>query len=95
MMEGLANVLLEAMASGLPVVATDRSGALDCVTAGKDGFVVPAGNVDALAEAIFWCYQHRDKTMAMGKAARTKIEQQFTLSHYEDRQIALYRSLGN
>jgi glycosyltransferase involved in cell wall biosynthesis len=94
-MEGLANVLLEAMASGLPVVATDQSGAADCVTSGKDGFVVPARNIDTLAEAILWCYQHRDKTMAMGKAARVKVEQLFTLSHYEERQIALYRSLGN
>jgi glycosyltransferase involved in cell wall biosynthesis len=93
--EGLALVLLEAMASGIPVIASEKSGAGDCVTDGKDGFVVPARNVDALADRILWCYQHPDETVAMGRAARTRVEQQFTLSHYGERQIALYRSLGN
>jgi glycosyltransferase involved in cell wall biosynthesis len=90
--EGFGLVLLEAMASGLPVAATDKSGAEDCITQGKDGFVVPARNVDALAETILWYFRHRDETLAMGRAARVKVEQQFTLSHYEERQIALYRS---
>jgi len=86
-------VLLEAMASGLPVVATDRTGAPDLITHGKEGFIVPARNVEALAEAILWCYRHPDETAAMGRAARAKVEQQFTLSHHAERQIALYRSL--
>jgi glycosyltransferase involved in cell wall biosynthesis len=92
--EGLAQVLLEAMASGLPVVASDLSGASDCVTEGKEGLIVPARDVDRLADAILWCYQHREETRAMGLAARTKIENQFTLEHYNRRVIALYRSLA-
>jgi glycosyltransferase involved in cell wall biosynthesis len=91
--EGLAQVLLEAMSSGLPVIASDYSGAVDCVTDGKEGFVIPVRDVDRLAEAILWCYQHRDETRAMGIAARAKIETQFTLEHYNQRQIALYRDL--
>lgn len=91
--EGLAQVLLEAMSSGLPVVASDHSGADDLVTEGKDGFVVPVRDIDRLAEAIHWCCQHREQTEAMGCAARAKIEGQFTLEHYNQRQIALYRSL--
>jgi len=92
--EGLAQVLLEAMASGLPVVASDLSGADDCITHGKEGFVVPARDVDRIAEAIVWCYQHRDETRAMGRAARARIESQFTLDHYNQRMIALYRRLA-
>jgi glycosyltransferase involved in cell wall biosynthesis len=92
--EGLAQVLLEAMASGLPVVASDMSGAKDCVTEGKEGFVVPVRDVDRTAEAILWCYQHRDETRAMGRTARAKIESQFTLDHYNQRMIALYRALA-
>jgi glycosyltransferase involved in cell wall biosynthesis len=92
--EGLAQVLLEAMASGLPIVASDYSGGDDLITEGKEGFIVPARNVDRLAEAILWCYQHRDETRAMGRAARAKIESQFTLDHYSQRQIALYRAVA-
>ena len=92
--EGLAQVLLEAMASGLPLVASDYSGAADLITHGKEGFIFPVRDVDRLAEAILWCYQHCDETQAMGRAARAKIESQFTLEHYNQRQIALYRSLA-
>jgi glycosyltransferase involved in cell wall biosynthesis len=92
--EGLAQVLLEAMASGLPVVASDLSGADDCVTEGKEGFIVPARDVDRLSEAILWCYRHQDETRAMGRAARAKIESQFTLDHYNQRMIAVYRGLA-
>ena len=92
--EGLAQVLLEAMASGLAVVATDRTGANDCMTGGKEGWIVPARNVDALAEAILWCYQHPEETRAMGKAARVRIEGEFTLENYNQRVMALYRDLA-
>jgi glycosyltransferase involved in cell wall biosynthesis len=92
--EGLAQVLLEAMASGLPAVASNFSGADDCITGGVEGFITPVRDVDRLAEAILWCYQHRDETRAMGQAARARIESQFTLSHYNQRMIALYRSLA-
>jgi glycosyltransferase involved in cell wall biosynthesis len=92
--EGLAQVLLEAMASGLPVVASDMSGADDCVTQGKEGFITAARDVDSVAKAILWCYQHRDEARAMGRAARSRIESQFTLAHYNQRMIALYRSLA-
>jgi glycosyltransferase involved in cell wall biosynthesis len=92
--EGLGMVLLEAMACGLPAIATDRSGAEDCVSNGKDGIVIPARRVDALAEAILWCWRHKQDLPAMGAAARRKIEQRFTRALYEERQIALYRSLA-
>ena len=90
--EGLAQVLLEAMASGLPVVAADKTGALECVTNGREGLVVPARDVDALAEAILWCYRHREESQEMGKAARRRMENQIKLEHYNERVVALYRA---
>lgn len=91
--EGLAQVLLEAMSSGLPVIASNYSGADDLITQGKEGIIVPVRNVDRLIEAVSWCYRHRDETLAMGRAARVKVENQFTLEHYNQRQIDLYKSL--
>jgi starch synthase len=88
--EGLARVLLEAMASGLPVVATDCSGAADCVTPGVEGTVIPARDVDALAQALLWHYRNREATREMGKAARARVEAEFTVAHYEERMIRAY-----
>jgi glycosyltransferase involved in cell wall biosynthesis len=92
--EGMGMVLLEAMACGLPVIATDKTGAPDCVTDREEGFVIAARNVEALAESILWCYKNPHETRAMGRAARAKVEREFTLAHYEARQISLYRSLA-
>jgi glycosyltransferase involved in cell wall biosynthesis len=92
--EGLARVMLEAMASGLPVVATEESGAEDCVADRSTGFIVPARNVDALADTLLWCSGHPDEIRAMGIAGRAAVVRNFTLEHYEQRQIALYRSLA-
>jgi glycosyltransferase involved in cell wall biosynthesis len=92
--EGLAEAVLEAMATGLPVVATDASGARDCIDDGKEGLIVPVRDVEAMAEAILWCHQHRDRSREMGKAARARIENEFTLDHYIERQIELYRLLA-
>lgn len=91
--EGLPRALLEAMSSGLPVIACRDTGAEDCVTPGKEGLLVPGRNPEALAAAILWCYEHREESAAMGRAARMRIEAQFTLSHYVQRLIELYRSV--
>jgi glycosyltransferase involved in cell wall biosynthesis len=93
--EGLARVLFEAMSSGLPVVATERSGAEDCITQGIEGNVVPARNLEALAEAILWHYKNPDGSAAMGAAARSRVERQFTLQHYVERVIGVYRAALN
>jgi len=91
--EGLARVLLEAMATGIPVVATAASGAEDCVTPGEDGTIVPARDAQALALALLWHFENRDASREMGKAARATIEARFTVAHYEERMIGFYRSL--
>jgi glycosyltransferase involved in cell wall biosynthesis len=91
--EGLARVLLEAMSTRLPIVATPASGAGDCVTPGKDGTMVPERDSRALAEALLWHYENRDASREMGKAARAAIEARFTVAHYEARMIGFYESL--
>ncbi len=94
MNEGLSLALLEAMSTGLPAIASSDTGAQDCVTPGKNGLLVPGRNRDALADAILWCYRHRDELAAMGPAARITVEENFTLSHYARRMMELYKSIA-
>ena len=72
--EGLARVLFEAMSSGLPVIATERSGAEDCITSGLEGNVVPARNVDGAGRGHPLALPESRGIRRHGKAARSRIE---------------------
>ncbi len=74
----------EAMAAGAVPVITDVSGARDDVTDGYNGFVVPVGDVDALADRICYLYHNRDELVRMGKCAHNTIyERQRNLDQTE------------
>jgi glycosyltransferase involved in cell wall biosynthesis len=77
-------VILEAMACGVPVVASDRSGAPDIIDDGVDGFVVPARDSAAIRERV---ERLRDPRLRkrMGEAARAKILSRYTPAHYATR----------
>lgn len=79
--EGLALVLLEAMASGLPVIASENTGACDVVRDGRDGFIVPIRDVEALKEKILLVYENKDLLYTIGKNAREQAEK-FTWQLY-------------
>lgn len=67
--DGFGMVVTEAFAQGLPVITTNRAGAADLVKHGVNGLIIPAGDADALAEALDWCLTHRQELKAMRKAA--------------------------
>lgn len=91
--DGFGMVILEAMASGLPVIATDHSGAPD-VVADDCGFIVPPRDDRALAEKLGWLATHRDEARQMGLRARERIEEGFTLRHWGERLIGAYASVA-
>jgi glycosyltransferase involved in cell wall biosynthesis len=68
--EGLSLAVLEAMAAGLPVVATNISGNKDMVQPGENGYLVPPGDADALAAAVLRVLQNRQLRGAMASNAR-------------------------
>jgi glycosyltransferase involved in cell wall biosynthesis len=82
-------VVTEAMATGLPVVTTTECGA--AVRDGRDGFVVPAGSVEALEEKLRLLYKNRDLCTEMGKSGRALVEQRYTWAHYHRRLADAYR----
>jgi galacturonosyltransferase len=82
--EGISNVLLEACASGRPIITTDRSGCREVVEDGYNGYMIPQKNSEKLIEALekFLKLNYEGKKQ-MGLNARKKVEQQF------DRQIVV------
>jgi starch synthase len=73
--DGFGLVLAQAMACGLPVIATEATGIRDLITDGVEGLVVPAPpDAQSLAEAIDTLLSDPDRAQAMGAAARRKVE---------------------
>jgi len=88
--DGIPNVLLEAMASGVPVVSTPVSGIPELVESGVDGLLVPPNDPEALAEAIDKLFASKRLRQRLARAARAKIESSFSLNASAERLLALF-----
>lgn len=73
--DGFAMVITEAMSRGLPVIGTDHTGALDVIEHGQTGWVIPAGDEDALRAQMLWCVAHREELPGIGKRAARRAAQ--------------------
>lgn len=92
--EGMPNVLLEAHATGLPIVATDVGGNREVVIEGVTGFLVPPRNPDALAQTMIRLMDlSEEERRRMGEAARRHINENFNLDRVIDQWEDLYREL--
>lgn len=78
--EGVSNTILEAMASGLPVIATDVGGNGELVEAGRSGELVPVGDVEAMAGKIVGYARDRERARAAGQAGRAAVERQYSMA---------------
>jgi glycosyltransferase involved in cell wall biosynthesis len=74
--EGMPNVVLEAMAWGLPVVATDSGGVPSLIDDGSNGYLVPMRDAEALAERIQAVLADADHAAQMGQNARAFVEEE-------------------
>ena len=93
--EGVSNTILEAMASGLPVVATRVGGNSELIESGMTGMLVPPANSDAMAQAMLGYYNDRSTARRHAKAAHRVVEERFSLtrmvsdySHLYERALA-------
>jgi sugar transferase (PEP-CTERM/EpsH1 system associated) len=87
--EGISNTILEAMATGLPVLATDVGGNADLVAHGRCGEIVPSGDDQALAACLVRWASAPAQSSALGQAARAEVERRFSLSAM----VAAYQEL--
>ena len=75
-------VVIEGMAAGKPVVATAAGGVLDIIEHGVNGLLVPCKDAEAMAQAISWLLSNREEAEQIGRAARQRVAQKFTVSHH-------------
>lgn len=85
-------VVVEALASGTPVLVSEMVGAKDLVEEGSNGWVVPLGDVAALAQRMLWCVANVSAVRAMRPAARRSAEQA-TWESYHRRVVKLLSEL--
>ena len=92
LLEGMGLVVLEAMATGLPVITTPN-GPGDLVRDGVDGFVVPIRDVDAIVEKLEYLRAHPEERLYMGQNARERAKM-FTWEHYRAKVTDFIESLS-
>ena len=91
--EGMPVTILEAMAAGKPVVATDIRGCREEVVDGVTGLLVPPGGSRSLAEAITALLVDPDRARKLGEEGRRRVEAEFDQERVIDEQVRLYERL--
>jgi colanic acid/amylovoran biosynthesis glycosyltransferase len=91
--EGIPVTLMEAMATGMPVVSTRHSGIPELIEDGVSGLLAAEGDVDALAAALLTLAGSHQRFSRIGQAARRTIEREFDLTKLNDDLVSRYRAL--
>jgi glycosyltransferase involved in cell wall biosynthesis len=89
--EGLALVQAQAMACGVPVIATENTGAADLFTNGMEGFIVPIRDAGALREKLLTLYENPTMREQMGEAALARVRKIGGWNDYGERAADYYR----
>ncbi|MCS3672807.1 glycosyltransferase involved in cell wall biosynthesis [Salinibacter ruber] len=82
--DSFGRTVVEGMATGLPALVSTHVGAKEAITEGETGWVVPAGDADALAERMRWCADHPARVTDM-QAAAVEAAQHYTWTAYRER----------
>ncbi len=93
--EGISNTILEAMASGLPVLATAVGGNPELVVEDETGRLVPRDDPEAMAHALDDLLSDPSRMARMGQAGRARVEERFSIEAMVAKYLALYDQLNN
>ncbi len=91
--EGLPRDIIEAMIGRAVPIVTDSGGSPELVVDGKSGFVVPPGEAQPITDRILQLYNDRELRKRLGKGARERIRNDFTVEETARQTMALYREL--
>jgi glycosyltransferase involved in cell wall biosynthesis len=92
--EGMPNAVLEAMASGLPIIATSIAGNEDLVVDGKNGFLVASENIGELRNALQTLLKNKSLRLKMGNESRALVEKKFSWSHSGQAYLELIQKIA-
>ena len=91
--EGMPNVVLEAMATGLPCVVTDAGGSAEPIIEGETGYVVPIGDAQAMADRVLQILADHELRLSLGKAGRARVVSEFSVEKMVAQIRQVYRQL--
>jgi glycosyltransferase involved in cell wall biosynthesis len=91
--EGLALVMAQAMACGVPVIATHNTGAEDLIEDGSEGFIVPPRDASAIRDRIEWMIDHPTARLEMGERAQMRVSTLNGWQGYGERVESMYSAL--
>ena len=86
-MEGHPWVIVEAMASGLPIITTDQGCIKESVIHGENGFIIPKRDSDSIAEKIIYLIENTESRERMGQKSCQLYEANLTEEHFVSRMI--------
>jgi glycosyltransferase involved in cell wall biosynthesis len=92
--EGQSNAIMEAMAAGVPVIATDIPGNRDLVVNDATGYLIPLGDRFEFTRRTHWLLEDEALRRRLGDAGRQRMLTEFTVERMIDRHAALYRELA-
>lgn len=92
--EGLPLVILESMAGGTPVIATDLPGVRELILPGRTGWLVPPGDPESLAAAILAALSDPNKRLSVARAALQEVVPRFSLEYSVKQYEKIYKSLA-
>jgi glycosyltransferase involved in cell wall biosynthesis len=88
--EGLSMALLEAMATGLPILASEVSGTVQAIVPGEHGLLIPPGDTQAIVDGLTQLLSDPDRAQKMGQAAKRRVKAEFSARKQADEHLALY-----
>jgi glycosyltransferase involved in cell wall biosynthesis len=92
--EGLSIAMLEGMAAGVPVVATEVGGTPELIESGVTGLLVPPGDPDALAEGLVRVLRSSEEAERLARAAHERVQTRFSLDRMVDAYQRIYSGIS-
>jgi glycosyltransferase involved in cell wall biosynthesis len=89
--DGFGVVITQAMACGLPVIATTHTGGPDVITDGLEGFIVPIRSPEAIREKVLYLYEYPNVQREMSTAARARVQGMGGWQTYSEQLLQIYQ----